>query len=59
MQKMRQETSSRPFFVFKKALYKVIASGLQLGFNIFRQPSTWDTIKTNYIKLRQLIQGHA
>ena len=56
---MRQETSSRPFFAFKKGLYKVVASGLQLGFNIFRQPSTWDTIKTNYIKLRQLIQGHA
>ena len=30
------ETSSRPLFVFKNALYKVKASGLQLGFAVFR-----------------------
>ena len=36
---------------FKKALYEVKACVLQLSFNIFRLPSTWHTIKTNYIKL--------
>ena len=45
MQKMR---------FFKKALYEVKASGLQLSFNIFRQPSTWHTIKTNCIKLQTI-----
>ena len=38
-------------FLFLKTLYEVKASGLQLGFKIFRQPSTWHTIKSNYIKL--------
>ena len=28
--------SSRPFLFFKKALYEVKASGLQLSFDIFR-----------------------
>ena len=28
--------SFRPLFVFKKVLYEVKASGLQLSFNIFR-----------------------
>ena len=37
---------------FKKALYEVKACALQLSFNIFRLPSTWHTIKTNYIKLQ-------
>ena len=40
------------FLLFKNALYKVKASGLQLGFNIFRQPSTWDAIKTKCTKLQ-------
>ena len=39
------------FFLFQKALYEVTASGLQLSFNIFREPSTWHTVKTNYKKL--------
>ena len=39
------------FFLFQKALYEVKASGLQLSFNIFREPSTWYTVKTNYKKL--------
>ena len=34
------------FLLFKKASYEVKASGLQLSFNIFRQPSTWLSIKT-------------
>ena len=38
-------------FFLKKALYKTKASGLQLNFNTFRQPSTWHTIKSNCIKL--------
>ena len=46
-----RETSSRPFFVFKKSFYEVKASGLQLSFSIFRQPSTWDTIKSNCKKV--------
>ena len=36
---------------FKKALYEVKACDLHLSFNIFQLPSTWHTIKTNYIKL--------
>ena len=32
--KWARETSSRPLFILKKALYKVKASGLQLKFNI-------------------------
>ena len=39
------------FFLFQKALYEVKASGLQLSFNIFRELSTWHTVKTNYKKL--------
>ena len=39
------------FLFFKKALYEVKANGLQLSFNIFRQPSTWHTIKANFVKL--------
>ena len=35
-----RETSSRPLFVFKKALFEVNASGLQLISNQFRYPST-------------------
>ena len=35
---------------FKRAYYEVRVSGLQFGFNIFRQPSTFHTIKTNCIK---------
>ena len=31
-----REPSSRPLFVFEKALYEVRASGLQLSFNILR-----------------------
>ena len=31
-----RQTSSRPLFVFNKALYEVKASGLQLCFNTFR-----------------------
>ena len=53
MQKIRQGDwcSSRPLFVFlKKTLYEVIASGLQLSFNIFRWPSTWHAINMNCIQ---------
>ena len=39
------------FLFFKKALYDIKGSGLQLSFNIFRYHSTWHTIKTNYMKL--------
>ena len=38
------------FLFFKKVLYKVKASGLQLSFNILRQSSTRHTMKTNCIK---------
>ena len=37
--------------LFKKALYQVKASGLQLDFTIFRQPSNQHTIETNCLKL--------
>ena len=37
--------------VFKKALNEVKARSVQLSFNIFGYPSTWHTIKTNWIKL--------
>ena len=36
---------------FRKVLYEVKASGMQLSFDIFWQPSTWHTIKTNHLKL--------
>ena len=39
------------FLFFKKALYEIKASGLELSFIIFRQLSIWQKIKTNYIKL--------
>ena len=39
------------FLFFKKALDEVKANGLELSFIIFRQPSIWHKIKTNYIKL--------
>ena len=53
--KRDRETSSRPIFVFlffKKILYQVKASGLQFGFSILRQSSTWYTMKTSCIKLQ-------
>ena len=34
--KRGRQTNSRPLFVFKRTLYEVKASGLQLSFNIFR-----------------------
>ena len=42
------------FSHFKKPLYKVKESDLQLGFNTFRQPSTWHRTKTNNIKLQTI-----
>ena len=42
------------FLFFKKNFYEVKANGLQLRFNIFRQPSAWYTIKINCVK-RQII----
>ena len=39
------------FLFFKKAIFEVNASGLQLSFNQFRKSSTWQTIKSKYIKL--------
>ena len=39
------------FLSFKKALYEVIASGLQFSFDIFQWPSTWYTVNTNCTKL--------
>ena len=52
MQKMKTERLvSDLFLFFKKALNEVKASGLELSFDIFRQPTTCHTIKTNCIKL--------
>ena len=45
------------FLLFKKALYEVKASGLQLSFNIFQLPSTWHT--TNTTSTRLWIQRYA
>ena len=42
---------SDPFLFFKKALYEIKASGLKLGFNIFRWPSTYHTTKANCMTL--------
>ena len=40
------------FLFFKKALYEVKANGLQLLVSsTFDSPQTWQTIKTEYIKL--------
>ena len=38
------------FLFFKKALYQVQENGLQLSLSHFRYSSTWQTIKTKYIK---------
>ena len=46
----RKVVSDR-FLLFKKALYQVKASGLQLDFNIFRQPLNQHTAETNCLKL--------
>ena len=47
--------SSKPFFFFlKETLYEFKTSGLQLSFNIFRQPSTCHTIKRKRIKLQTI-----
>ena len=50
MQKMRQLFPDR-FLFFKKASYQVKASGLQLDYTTFRQPSNQHTIETNSLKL--------
>ena len=42
------------FLFFKKTLYVMKASGLQLSFNIFRQPSTSHTVKLNCIKFQTI-----
>ena len=52
--KLGRKTCYRPYFVIKKALYDIKASGLKLRFNIFRQPSTWPTIKTIYKTLETI-----
>ena len=39
------------FCFFKKALYQVKTSGLELDFNMFRQPSNQHLIETNCLKL--------
>ena len=46
------------FLFFKKVLYEVNASSLQLSSNIFREHSTCHTLKTNYVKCRVLIQRY-
>ena len=51
---MSQGNQFQTSLYFKKALYEVKAIGLQLIFNIFRQLSTWHTIKSNCIKLQTI-----
>ena len=52
MQKMGQGNQFQTAFCFlKKALYQVKASGLQLDFTIFRQPSNQHITETNCLKL--------
>ena len=40
--------------LFKKALYDVKTSGLQLSFNIFRQPSSWHITLMNCAKIQSI-----
>ena len=42
------------FLIFKTVLQKLKAIALQLTFNIFRQRSTWNTIKKNCVKLQTM-----
>ena len=50
MQKMRQgDWFQSSFFVFKKALIKIKASGQHLGFNMFWKTSTWIYNKNKFI----------
>ena len=52
MQKLR--LVSGLFLFSKKALYEVKASGLQLSFNIFLEPSTWHNNKNKNKKYKTL-----
>ena len=55
MHKVRQRDQFQISFCFlKKILYDVKESGLQLSFDVFRQPSTWHIIKTNFVKLQSI-----
>ena len=47
--KWSRKTSSRPLLFKKNALHEVKASDLQLSFNIFRLPWTWDTIRKMFV----------
>ena len=49
--KWSRKTSSRPLLFKKNALHEVKASDLQLSFNIFRLPWTWDTIRKMFVML--------
>ena len=40
------------FLFFEKALYEAKSSGVQLSQNLFQQPSTFNSIKTNCMKLQ-------
>ena len=54
MQKIRptnQFQTAFCFFFFKKTLYLVKASGLQLDFTLFRQPSNQHAIETSCLNL--------
>ena len=52
---MRPGDQFQASLFFKEASYEVKASNLQLSFNQFQQPSTWNTMKTSCIKKLQTI----
>ena len=52
--KWGRKTSSRSFLCFKKALYEVKPSDLQLSVGIYRKPSTWHTKKANCVNLKAI-----
>ena len=50
-----QELVPDRFLFFKKALHQVKASGLQLDFTIFRQPSNQHTVDTNCLNIYTIV----
>ena len=50
------KTSSRPLFVFLKALYELKAIGLDVSFNLFQQSSPLHTIRSLLVEGSVIIQ---
>ena len=54
---MQEDQFQNSSCFLKKTFYELKVNGLQVSFNISRQPSTWPTIKTNCVKLQTTDPG--